>query len=276
MNPRLPSTLRLDAPFLAELATPRGDEYFGFKWHGPRMSFFADEPLFGGSLPFRDIKGDVKGYLSVFVGLNSSFTDALRQILDDNAYFADAEARAILYTESGVVLASTEYFVDARNFHDMPTCRLHDALHATRQKLGELCMEGAHLSFEGGELYHQVIDVQEFDSTTFGLPPLPERWCVLTARQHGYLYRKVHDAEYSLETFGIIAATGLIGATVLISITLFCVLRSEMHMKSKTQVARAARRAPRGGVWKGRGLPFLLWCRWWWDIDVPAGEGVAR
>jgi len=210
-----------------------------FAWHGPHVLDFASGPLFGGSVLIWDSTGKVKGHLLAFMSIVDSFSKALEAIVARSVSYGEMGSGAI-YTKSGVIFSNTDHPGVFNGVDEMPHGLLRDALKKAYDAAGVYCPK-ANLDLEDdeedehGHRGHKV-NVRRFEAQKHGLPPLPEGWCIIIERHHLVLDVQVGEAINSIQNFGIVAAAGLLIATMLIAVKLFYVLRSAKRMQREMQI----------------------------------------
>eukprot|EP00965_Chrysotila_dentata_P073093 2415612-Pleurochrysis_carterae.AAC.2 len=211
-----------------------------------------------------------------------SFSKALEAIVARSVSYGEMGSGAI-YTKSGVIFSNTDHPGVFNGVDEMPHGLLRDALKKAYDAAGVYCPK-ANLDLEDdeedehGHRGHKV-NVRRFEAQKHGLPPLPEGWCIIIERHHLVLDVQVGEAINSIQNFGIVAAAGLLIATMLIAVKLFYVLRSAKRMQREMQLTRRSSFtdiAERAGL-QGRAAAA--------DADAPDGadprehaaaDGLAR
>jgi len=222
--------LACDAHFLDRVHAVRQGSFDNFTWEGPAESPYGLGMLFGGGMPVRDLGGVFGGRITTLLSTQGAATPLLQDVLKSR-YHIHEDAHALLFTQRGAVLGDTVNLDSPPVYIDeMPEGILKRGFAETKERTGETC-PGAEIDFAfEGRLFH----VTPFLPEAHGLPPLSERWCVLITSKRGQLYTEVDEASSSMLVFGIVSSSGLILATVLITLTLFLVLRSAARVRSKT------------------------------------------
>jgi len=210
------------------------EEYYNFTWYGP-----LDNPVWGrqmeGEIPIYDSNKNVIGRVGFAHALGNGLSPLLLDIIEKGGDLTK-NGHALVY-EAGddadaVLLASTEL-----SGSDQPTYvgQIPDntttgrALQAISAEMGTKCPSSQRFfSFDD-----TLVDVTPFLSETFGLPPLPHRWCQVMVVPRENVYELIDQAGVYTIVVWCVAGVGFVAAVALLCCSLYMALFFERLVREE-------------------------------------------